>query len=190
MLDGDGNPSNIGCTIILPSTFTGGPRYMQERQQDAMTYVRKCGHPDLFITTTTNPNWPEIKDNLLPGQDPQDCPDIVAQVFRFKLQKLLDMLKSEMVFGKPQAWLYSIEWQKRGLPHCHLFLWLSAEHKITPDKIDDVICAEIPDPSVDPELHLLVMSNMMHGPCGCINPNSPCMQDGHCSKKISQAVHN
>ena len=28
-----------------------------------------------------------------------------------------------MVFGKPQAWLYSIEWQKRGLPHCHLLLW-------------------------------------------------------------------
>ena len=60
-----------------------------------------------------------------------------------------------MVFGKAQAWLYSIEWQKHGLPHCHLLLWLSAENRVTPDKnlIDDVICAEIPDPSVDPELH-------------------------------------
>ena len=71
-----------------------------ERQQDAMTYVRKYGHPDLFITTTTNPNWPEIKSNLLPSQDPQDRPDIVARVFRLKMQKLLEMLKSEMVFGK------------------------------------------------------------------------------------------
>ena len=93
------------------------------------------------------------------------------------------MLKSEMVFGKPQAWLYSIEWLKRGLPHCHLLLWLSPEHRITPDKIDDVICAEIPDHAVDPELHQIVMSNMVHGPCGSINPQSPCMQDGHCSKK-------
>ena len=117
----------------------GGPRYMHEHQQDAMTYVRKYGHPDLFITTTTNPNWPEIIDNLLPGQDPQDRPDIVARVFRLKVQKLLEMLKSEMVFGKAQAWLYSIEWQKRGLPHCHLLLWLSADHRITPDKIDGVI---------------------------------------------------
>ena len=73
---------------------------MHERQQDAMTYVRKYGHPDLFITTTTNPNWPEIKDNLLPGQDPHDRPDIVAHVFRLKVQKLLQMLKSELVFGK------------------------------------------------------------------------------------------
>ena len=183
ILDGDGDPSNVGRRIVLPSTFTGGPRYMHERQQDAMTYVRMYGHPDLFITTTTNPNWPEIKDNLLPGQDPQDRPDIVARVFRLKVLKLVEMLKSEMVFGKAQAWLYSIEWQKRGLPHCHLLLWLSADHRITPDKIDDVICAEIPDPSVDPELHQIVMSNMVHGPCGCINPNSPCMQDGRCSKR-------
>ena len=85
-----------------------------------------------------------------------------------------------MIFGKPQAWLYSIEWQKRGLPHCHLLLWLSAEHRITSDKIDDVICAEIPDPSLDPDLHQIVMSNMVHGPCGCINPNSPCMHQGEC----------
>ena len=59
------------------------------------------------------------------------------------------MLKSEMIFGKAQAWLYSIEWQKCGLPHCHLLLWLSADHRITPDKIDYVICAQIPDPSVN-----------------------------------------
>ena len=95
-----------------------------------MSCIRKYGHPDLFITTTTNPNWPEIKNSLLPGQDPQDHPDIVARVFRLKVQKLLDMLKSEMVFGKPQAWLYSIKWQKHGLPHCHLLLWLSAEQRI------------------------------------------------------------
>ena len=110
ILDGDGDPRNVSHRVILPSTFTGGPRYMHERQQDAMIYVRKYGHPDLFITTTTNPNWSEIKDNLLPGR-----PDIVARVFRLKVQKLLEMPKSEMVFGKPQAWPYSIEWQKRGL---------------------------------------------------------------------------
>ena len=175
ILDQDGDPNNVGRRIILPSTFTGGPRYMHEHQQDAMSYVRKYGHPDLFITTTTNPSWPEIKDNLLPGQDPQDRPDIVARVFKLKVQKLLEMLKLEMVFGKAQAWLYLIEWQKHGLPHCHLLLWLSAEHRVIPDKIDDVICAEIPDPSVDPELHQIIMSNMVYGPCGCINPNCPCM---------------
>ena len=47
-LDRDGDPKNVGQRIIL---FTGGPYYMRERQQDAMSYVRKYGHPDLFITT-------------------------------------------------------------------------------------------------------------------------------------------
>ena len=177
MVDGDGDPRNVGRRVILPSSFTGGPRYMHERQQDAMTYVRKYGHPDLFITMTTNPNWPEIRNNLLPGQESLDRPDLVARVFRLKVKKLLEMLTKEMIFGKPRAWLYSTEWQKRGLPHCHLLQWLIPEHKITPDKIDDVICAETPDPMVDPELHQIVISNMVHGPCGSINP-----EDGRCSK--------
>jgi len=76
------------------------------------------------------------------------------------------MLKSEKIFVKPCAWLYSIEWPKRGLPHAHILMWLIPEHKITPDKIDDIACAEIPDPALDPELHQVVMSNMVHGPCG------------------------
>ena len=55
---------------------------------------------------------------------------------------------------------------------------------IIPDKIDDVICVEIPDPVVDPDLHQIVISNMVHGPCGSTNPQSPCMQDGHCDKRF------
>jgi len=46
-------------------------------------------------------------------------------------------------------------------------LWLIPEHKITPDD------AEIPDPTVDPELHWIVISNMVHGPCGSINLTPP-----------------
>ena len=56
-----------------------------ERQQDAMTYVRKFGSPNLFITMTCNPNWLEIQNNLLIGQKPKDCPDLVAGVFHLKL---------------------------------------------------------------------------------------------------------
>ena len=103
LLERDDDPTNVGKRVILSATFTGGPRYMHERQQDAMSYVRLYGHPDLFITVTTNPKWIEIRDSLLPGQDPPDCPDIVARVFRLKVLKLVDMLKCEMVFGKVQA---------------------------------------------------------------------------------------
>jgi len=49
-----------------------------------------------------------------------------------------------------------------------LLLWLVAEHRITPDKIDDVISAEIPNYNDDPELYQIVISNMVHGPCGSL----------------------
>jgi hypothetical protein len=35
----DGNVEDIGKQLILPATFTGGPRHMHEYAQDAMTYV-------------------------------------------------------------------------------------------------------------------------------------------------------
>ena len=38
---------------------------MHERQMDAITYVRKYGRPNLFITMTTNPKWSEITTILL-----------------------------------------------------------------------------------------------------------------------------
>ena len=46
------------------------------------------------------------------------------------------------------------------------------------------MCAEIPDEKEFPELHKIVAKFMMHGPCGLSNPNSPCMEDGECTKKF------
>ncbi|XP_071581098.1 uncharacterized protein, partial [Temnothorax nylanderi] len=69
----------IGKMIILPSTFIGSPRNMQQNYQDAMAIVAKFGKPDLFITMTCNPKWREIEENLLPGQQASDRPDICAR---------------------------------------------------------------------------------------------------------------
>ena len=52
--------NSIGKVTILPSNFTGGPRHMEQLFQDAMAAIRVHGKPDLFITFTANPKWPEI----------------------------------------------------------------------------------------------------------------------------------
>ncbi|GBP21188.1 hypothetical protein EVAR_84311_1 [Eumeta japonica] len=65
----DGDVQNIGRLTILPSTYIGSPRHMHEYAQDAMTYVRNYGTPDLFITVTCNPKWTEIERELEPGQN-------------------------------------------------------------------------------------------------------------------------
>ena len=86
-----------------------------------------------------------------------------------------------------QAWLYSIEFQKRGLPHIHLLVWLVSNDKVHPNMIDNVISAEIPCSSSDPQLHAIVKAHMVHGPCSALNRSSPCMKDGKCSKKFPKA---
>ena len=45
VLQDDANPQNIGQKVILPSTFIGGPRYMHQRTQDAMSYVKNTEGP-------------------------------------------------------------------------------------------------------------------------------------------------
>ena len=70
----DKNNTEVGKMVILPATFIGSPRYMNQCYQDSMSIVTKYGIPDLFVTMTCNPNWKEIKDNLLPGQSPSDRP--------------------------------------------------------------------------------------------------------------------
>jgi len=72
--------------VILPSSFVGRPRYMQNLFQDAMSIVRVFGKPDFFITVTCNPKWPEIQKELREGQSPSDIPDIVSRIFRLKLK--------------------------------------------------------------------------------------------------------
>ncbi|GFT82258.1 ATP-dependent DNA helicase [Trichonephila clavipes] len=163
----EGNITNIGKMIILPSSYIDSPRHMQEYAQDAMAYVRHYGRPDLFITFTCNPAWDEIHELLLPGQSQVDRHDIIARVFRQKLKSLMDFIVKYEVFGSVRCWMYSVEWQKRGLPHAHILIWLY--NKITSDEIDDGICAEIPRADIDKDLHAVIIKNMIHGSCGALN---------------------
>ncbi|XP_055306971.1 uncharacterized protein LOC129571224 [Sitodiplosis mosellana] len=185
-INNDGNPEDVGQRFILPSTFTGSPRHMHEYAQDAMCYVRNYQRPDLFITFTCNPHWDEIKEHLFAHQSNTDRHDIIARIFKQKLKKLMDFIVKHKVFGNVRCWMYSIEWQKRGLPHAHILIWLV--DKIRPDDVDDIISAEIPDKNTDPSLYDVVTKNMVHGPCGTINPNCPCMIDGKCTKRYPRAL--
>ncbi|CAH1448309.1 unnamed protein product [Lactuca virosa] len=118
--NGNTDISNIGQRVILPSSFTGGARYMMQNYLDAMSLS-----------------------------------------------------------------VYTVEFQKRGLPHAHICLFMHSDYKLpTVEHIDRVISAEIPNKDDDPELYALVSEFMMHGPCGSDNPKCPCMIDNKCSKNF------
>ncbi|XP_073017823.1 uncharacterized protein [Primulina eburnea] len=192
LLRGETNPSTQGKRIILPSTFTGGARYMIQNYQDAMAICKWAGYPDLFITFTCNPKWPEIVRFVEGrGLKPEDRPDIVCKIFKIKIDALIKDLRKNKIFGNVKAGkififvIYTVEFQKRGLPHAHILLFLCKEDKYpTPEVINGIISAEIPNEKDDPIYYNAVRDLMMHSPCGEARKKSPCMTDGRYTKNF------
>ncbi|XP_035837130.1 uncharacterized protein LOC110926747 [Helianthus annuus] len=183
---GQSDLSHTGQPVILPSSFTGGSRYMMQNYLDAMALCRNYGYPDFFITITCNPKWPEIVRFIGDSSiKPEDRPDILCRLFKMKLDELITDLKQKKIFGDINAVVYTVEFQKRGLPHAHICLFMKADHKLpTVEHIDPFISAEIPDKNEDPELYSLVSDFMIHGPCGHANKKCPCMVGNRCSKNF------
>ncbi|AQL01280.1 hypothetical protein ZEAMMB73_Zm00001d044992 [Zea mays] len=190
--EGENRADKIGKRTVLPTSFIGGPRDMRRRYVDAMALVRKFGKPDIFLTMTCNPNWDEITRELLPMQSPQDRPDLVVRIFRAKLEELKKRLTKHHILGKIRAYVYVVEFQKRGLPHVHFLLIMQRKYKLTcPDQYDHLISAEIPDKKKYPELYKMVIKHMMHGPCGLLNPKCPCTKGrASCKNHYPRAFSN
>ena len=121
---------------------------------------------------------------------------MVARIFKLKLSaSMQDIVKSEL-FGKFVAYVKVIEFQKRRLLQSHtLFIrgWGGGGgggggdvKPFTTEDIDLLVCAEISQDKISREL---VARHMMPCPCGLANPNSPCMKDEHCNKKIHKSFN-
>ncbi|XP_048502683.2 uncharacterized protein LOC104896527 [Beta vulgaris subsp. vulgaris] len=188
---GEHNTEKVGRRTILPSSFVGSPRDMHQRYQDAMALVQKFGKPDIILTMTCNPSWSEIQAELLPGQVPNDRPDLLTRVFHAKFEELKKDVLERGILGKVVAYVYVVEFQKRGLPHVHMLLILEQTDKLTtPDDYDIIVRAEIPDEQREPELYKKVLKHMIHGPCGVHNRDSPCMKQGGCKKGFPKSFTN
>ncbi|KNZ81735.1 hypothetical protein J132_10938 [Termitomyces sp. J132] len=60
----------------------------------------------------------------------------------------------EGLFGSCVAYVHTIEFQKRGLPHMHILIFFHCLHRIkdAPD-MDSIVSAQIPDPVAQPQLY-------------------------------------
>ena len=106
--------ANVGKKVILAPTMYYSPRWYKELLQDAISIVRQLGKPDFFVTMTCNPNWPEIKNSLMEGEQAHERPDLCCRVFELYLQELMDDLFKKHVLGKVTGYCITIEFQKRG----------------------------------------------------------------------------
>jgi len=74
-----------------------------------------------------------------------------------------------------------LNFQKKGLPHTHMLIWLHLNFKCrTTEDVDSIVSAEIPDKFTDPICYEIVSKFMIHGPCGLANPKSQRINEGVC----------
>jgi len=172
--DGGPRPQNI----YLPTSFLGGKRWCSEQTADALAIVKAKGKPSFFVTETTNPNWPEIKSKLRPGQNYADIPLVVVRAFHQRVKKLKKFIREK--FGRVVYMVCVTEFQKRGLPHAHIAVKVEPE-PLTPAEIDKVVMAEVP--RENGKLRTLVLAHMVH------NHGSRCKkEDGSCQYKYPQKI--
>jgi hypothetical protein len=178
--------------VFVPSSVTGSIRHLNQCAQDALHIVDQLNSPHGFLTLTVNTEWPEITEALGEGQTAFDRPDIVCMVFHERLNKLLAKLRRGEYFEANQKVKYEvrvIEYQHRGLPHCHLVFALDNmpdDVEGTKAWIDKHISTEGTEFGADElELKSLVHKFMVHE-CSEQTPNNPtgCLKKGRCRKRF------
>lgn len=88
------------------------------------------------------------------GTSTNDIPNIITRLFNTKFTELLNDIINNEFFGKIWAYVYTIEFQKRGLPHARLILTLHPLYKLfKTEDIDKYISAEIPSHSIEVFFH-------------------------------------
>jgi hypothetical protein len=155
------NPANASQrvgSVYLPHSTPGSPKYQQNLVENALTIVLRKGHPTYFITFTCNANWPEIQENLLPGQTSSDRPILVARVFKLKLKQFLKAICKWD--GGCEYYFCTVEFQHRGLPHAHIALRVKQPPPFTNNMKH--IQVEMPDAG-DDSYRKLVAKHLIHG---------------------------
>lgn len=78
---------------------------MQQNFQDSLAVCKEYGHPDLSITFTCNPKWEEIQNAVRTSgsHDASVRPDIIARVFKIKLDMMLSDLTKKDALGRVRA---------------------------------------------------------------------------------------
>ena len=177
----------IGRVSYIPESFVGGPSDMYANYLDAMSMVLHHGAGSLFVTFTANPKWPEVLTSLPFCQTASERADLIARIFKIKLDELLIDLKS--MLGEQVGCIYTVEFQKRGLPHAHIVVILRAtDRPLTGADINALSSAELPpepasdDTSKEAEaqrrLRALVLEHMLHNDCsGPHGRRCPCWDE-------------
>jgi hypothetical protein len=164
---------------------------------DDVSLPERFDSPDLFVSVLCNPKWQEISDALPLNSRWRHhaaigkfvlCEfccllmlHVVTKDFYEKLHAMLGVIVQSGMFGDVQALAYRSDRHPSGLPRAVVLILLQS--KVSVNRIDTVISAEIPCVAKQPELHDFVCQWMVHAPCDHI-PHARC-RVGRCKRTCS-----
>src|SRR6266498_2911994 len=102
--------------------------------------------------------------------------NIIARIFRARLKRLIHLIRVKAAFGPYKAYIYTVKYQKRELPHTHIIVFIHAGHAFSkPEHINNLIRAELLDRQLNPNKSLttIIKQTMIHDPYSPLNPISP-----------------
>lgn len=192
------NTSFMNTSYAFMKNIRGTPGYWRDQLFDLLAKIHTLGCPTFFCTFSANDlQWPELFTSLDPSltldaasQLPQNVrwqmmtsdPVMCAIHFHRRTHALMTyVLSDKSPLGTVQDFWVRTEFQLRGSPHLHLFVWCSQAPDITtpegfaaaPAYIDQYISTQIPDKH-DSNLYSLVtrLQTHRHTAC-CQKPNQP-----------------
>jgi hypothetical protein len=105
---------------------------------DTLTTIPHFRKPAYITPFTCNVEQREI-------QEVWERDDLITNILMPKMQELIDDLYERQILERVLAFVYVIEFQKRGLPHAHILLTVAdSDVPKDPETINRVISAEYP----------------------------------------------
>ena len=170
------------------NSIKGTPAYWKHFLYDVLAMVKQLGLPTFFLTLScADLRWEELVliigklNNIDISKEELDyfrrCnilnqnPVLTARHFQYRVEAFFKeiLLHINSPIGQVNNYVIKVEFQFRGSPHIHAFLWVPNTPTLTKenaknyvDFIDNIIRADIPDPIAEPELHELVSQYQVH----------------------------
>jgi hypothetical protein len=88
-----------------------------------LRFFNAIGHPNFLLTFSMDPHWTEYP---VVKRDDETFGDstMAAVILKTKLSALRRFIQRYEIIGKVSAFVWRIEYQKRGLPHAHVLFWI------------------------------------------------------------------
>ena len=133
------------------------------RWNQLKSIIFKLNRVDISDKDINEMSYQERRDTL------NKNPVLVARYFQYRVEMIFKVIVLDGPLGKAQYYAIQIEFQVRGSPHIHYFIWILNRPKLTKVNIDDyrkcvdkVIRSDPSDQNNEPALFGLVKTYQIH----------------------------